>query len=160
MIVHQQSIKGYTLIELLLVLALSLKHLLKGTNSYAVEIFNPLLPDSRRKMRGSKKQEAGTQATKFIVCTYDILSIKRVTRKFHVAATTAAKKCTKSVLHMQRCFFANYTFWFLFVCLFVFFGRPRCRRRLALHDFIFGLSKLQRVVKGIFVTLYPPFFFP
>ena len=59
------------------------------------------------KMSGSeKKKRTGTQATKFFVSTYNIFSIKRVTSKFHVA-TTMAKKCTKSVLQVQSCFFAN-----------------------------------------------------
>ena len=65
-------------------------------------------------MRGSEKKRAGTQATKFFACTYDIFSIKRVTQKFHVAATTA-RKCTKKIAADAKIFFANYTYWFLFV---------------------------------------------
>ena len=97
-------------------------------------------------MRGSEKKRAGTQATKFFACTYDIFSIKRVTRKFHVAATTA-RKCTKKSAANAKMFFffcqvtpTGFCFCLLLFVVF-FFCRSHCRRRLALHDFIFGLSK-------------------
>ena len=97
-------------------------------------------------MGGSEKKRAGTQATKFFVCTYDIFSIKRVTRKFHLATTTA-RKCTKKSAAQDVLFFLPITSTGFCFCLLLFvvgffFGRSHCRRRLALHDFIFGLSKL------------------
>ena len=57
-------------------------------------------------MRGSEEKRAGTQATKFFVCTYDIFSIKRVTQKFHVATTTA-RKCTKKIAADAKIFFCQ-----------------------------------------------------
>ena len=60
---------------------------------------------SRVKMSGSEKKKAnGNKAKKSFVSTYNIFSLKHVTRKFHVTRTTA-KKCTKkSVLHLQFVF--------------------------------------------------------
>ena len=78
--------------------------------------------------------------------TYDFSSIKRVTRKFlDVSRCSRAKqrqrKVQKSVLNEQSCccwfFFANFNLPVL-----IFFCRFRFRRGLALHDFIFCLSKL------------------
>ena len=54
--------------------------------------------------------------------TYDISSIKRVTRKF---------------LEVSR-----FKSLFLLIRPIVVFHHSRCLRRLALHDFIFCLSKL------------------
>ena len=73
-------------------------------------------------MRGSEEKRAGTQATKFFVCTYDIFSIKRVNQKFHVATTTA-KIFFLPITPTGFCLFG----W-------VFFGLSHCPRRLALHD--------------------------
>jgi len=54
-----------------------------------------MLVASKVKMSGSEKKQTGKQNKKEIfVNTDDIFSIKRVTRKFHVA-TTASKKCTE-----------------------------------------------------------------
>ena len=41
--------------------------------------------------------------------TYEISSVKRVTRKFHVVVVqnNGKEMYKKSVLHMQSCFFAN-----------------------------------------------------
>ena len=79
--------------------------------------------------------------------TYDFSSIKRVTRKFlDVSRCSRAKQrqrnVQKSVLNEQSCccwffFFANFNLPVL-----IFFCRFRFRRGLALHDFIFCLSKL------------------
>ena len=74
--------------------------------------------------------------------TSDIPSIKRVTRKFlEVSRNSRAKQrqkmYKKSVLHLQSCFFA-----IIRPIVFFFFYRPRCLRRLALHEFIFCWSKL------------------
>ena len=49
------------------------------------------------KMSGSEKQKKKANkntSSKFFASTFDIFSIKRVTRKFHITTTTA-KKCTK-----------------------------------------------------------------
>ena len=64
--------------------------------------------------------------------TYDISSIKRVTRKFLEASRCSRAKqrprnVQKSVLHVQSCFFANKTY--------CFFQRSRCLHHLASHDF-------------------------
>ena len=120
MIVHQQSIKGYTLIELLLVLALSLKHLLKGTNSYAVEIFNPLLPDSRRKMRGRKKIESRNTSNK-IYCVH-------IRHFVHKTCNSEVSRCSNNRgIEMYKISAAHAKMFFcqlhllVFVCLFVCF---------------------------------------
>ena len=70
-------------------------------------------------MRGSEEKRAGTQATKFFVCTYDIFSIKRVNQKFHVATTTA-KKCTKRIAADAKIFFCQLHL-LVFVCLVGYF---------------------------------------
>ena len=70
--------------------------------------------------------------------TYDISSLKLVTRKFlEVSSCNRAKqrhrnvqKKSAAVVHVQSCFFANSTY-----CCF------HRSRRLALHDFIFCLIK-------------------
>ena len=63
--------------------------------------------------------------------TYDISSIKRVTKKFlEVSRCSSAKQ-------LQR----NVRFCLLDLLLF-FTVLRRCLRRLALHDFIFCLNKL------------------
>ena len=41
------------------------------------------------------KKRTGIQVANFFGSTYDIFSIKSVTRKFHVVTITTAKKCTK-----------------------------------------------------------------
>ena len=41
---------------------------------------------------GEKKGEQEHKQQMFLVSTHDIFSVKRVTRKFHIATTTA-KKC-------------------------------------------------------------------
>ena len=59
--------------------------------------------------RWKKKGEQEHKQQMFFVSTHDIFSVKRVTRKFHIA-TTAAKKCKKkSVQHVRSCrfFLAN-----------------------------------------------------
>ena len=93
-------------------------------------------------MSGSEKQRkikrTGTQAVKFFGSTYDIFSIKRVTRKFHIATTTA-KKCTKKCAARAKLLFLLFLFWLIRPI--DIFCRSRCCSRLASHDFIF-LSKL------------------
>ena len=71
-----------------------------------------------------KKEGAGTQATKFFVRKYDIFSMKRVTRKFHVLViqNNVQKVCC--------------------TCKVCFFLGSHCHRCLALHDFIFCLRKV------------------
>ena len=71
--------------------------------------------------------------------TYNISSINRVTRKFlevlhYSRAKQRQRNVQKSVPYVQ-------SFFFLLIRPTVF-GCFRCRRRLALHDFIFCLSKL------------------
>ena len=74
--------------------------------------------------------------------TYDISSIKRVTKTFlEVSRCSSAKQRQrnvqkKSVLHVQSCFFCELDLLLFFTVL------RRCLRRLALHDFIFCLNKL------------------
>ena len=72
--------------------------------------------------------------------TYNISSIKRVTRKFlevlhYSRAKQRQRYVLKSVPYVQ-------SFFFFLLIRPTFFGCFRCRRRLALHDFIFCLSKL------------------
>ena len=61
---------------------------------------------------GEKKGEQEHKRQMFLVSTHDIFSVKRVTRKFHIATTTAKKCKKKSVQHVRNCcfFLANYTF--------------------------------------------------
>ena len=72
---------------------------------------------------------------------YDISSIKRVTKKFlEVSCCSRAKQrqrnVQKSVLHVQSCFFANYTN--MYCCFFTVLWH--CLRCLALYNLIFVLS--------------------
>ena len=74
---------------------------------------------------------------------YNISSIKRVTWKcLEVSRYSRAKQRQRNV--HKKC--AAGAKWFLFFFLLIrpadFFGCNCCRRRLALHDFIFCLSKL------------------
>ena len=72
--------------------------------------------------------------------TYDISSIKRVTRKFlKVSRCSHAKQGQRNV---QRKCAARAKLLFCYLVLFLCFHRSRCLRRLALHDFTFCLSKL------------------
>ena len=73
--------------------------------------------------------------------TYDISSIKRVTKTFlEVSRCSGAKQWQrmykKSMLHVQSCFFL------LIGPIVVFHRSPALPSRLALHDFIFCLNKL------------------
>ena len=72
--------------------------------------------------------------------TYDISSIKRVTRKFlRVLRCSRAKQRQRNV--QKKCA-ARAKLLFLLIRPIVVFHSPLCLRRLALHDFIFCLSKL------------------
>ena len=52
---------------------------------------------------GSEKKKANRNTSNKIFCVHDdIFSLKHVTRKIRVA-TTAAKQCTKNVLHAKSC---------------------------------------------------------
>ena len=87
------------------------------------------------KMSGSEKKKENEN-------TYDISSIKRVTKKFlEVSRWSRAKQrqrnVQKTVLHAQSCSFLALT-----LDLLLFFHRSRCFCRLALHDFVSCLSKL------------------
>ena len=70
-------------------------------------------------------------SNKSLVNTYDISYKRWVTRKFYVVVVQDNVKeiYKKSVLHVQSCF--------LLIRAVDFFCRSRCRRRLALHDFVF-----------------------
>ena len=85
------------------------------------------------KKKKKKKKGSAIQATNFFVTTYDVFSIRRGTRKFHVTTTTA-KKCTKKCATRAKNVF--------FLASYTFFCRSRFRRRLALYNFVFGLGKL------------------
>ena len=86
----------------------------------------------RVKMRGRGKKVNRT--------TYNISSIKRVTRKFlEVSRCSRAKHRQRNV---QKKGSARAKLVFCQLDLLIFFGCFRCRRRLALHDFTFCLSKL------------------
>ena len=90
-----------------------------------------MLAATRVKMSGSQKKVNRT--------TYNISSIKRLTRKFlEVSRCRRAKQrqrnVQKSVLHVQS--------FFLLIRPTDVLGCFCCRRRLELHDFIFCLSKL------------------
>ena len=56
----------------------------------------------KEKMSGSEKKKVNKN-------TYEISSVKRVTRKFHVVVVqnNGKEMYKKSVLHVQSCFFAN-----------------------------------------------------
>ena len=77
--------------------------------------------------RQRKKKRTGTQPLKFFESKYDISSIKRVTRKFHVLVVqNNDKEINKKVCCMCKA---------VFCC-------SRCRRRFALHDFIFVCASI------------------
>ena len=82
-----------------------------------------------------KKDRTGTQATKLLVSTYDISYIRCVTRKFQVVVVqnNVKEMYKESVLQVQSCFFCKLD---LLIC----FCRSRCRRRLALNDYIFSFE--------------------
>ena len=74
-----------------------------------------------------KKKRTGTQPTKLFVTKYDISSIKRVRRKFHVLVVqNNDKEMNKKVCCMCKAIFCG----------------SRCRRRFALHDFIFVCASI------------------
>ena len=74
--------------------------------------------------------------------TYDIASIKRVSRTFHVAVVqNNSKEMYKKVCCTGKVFFLLIRS-IDFFCRSCRRRRRRRRRRLALHDFIFGLSKV------------------
>ena len=70
---------------------------------------------------------------------YDISSIKRVTRKFLDVSRSRAKQRQRNV--QKKCA-ARAKLFFCLLDLLLFFHSSRCLRRVALHDFIFSLSKL------------------
>ena len=75
--------------------------------------------------------------------TYDVSSVKDVTRKFHVVVVQQQRQrnVQKSVLHVQSCFLLikpTVVVVVLSLLLLVFLCRSQCRRRLALHVFIFA----------------------
>ena len=111
-------------------------HVTQSTKETNFRWKNNMIYRRRGQRRKKKKKRTAIQATNFFVTTYNVFSIRRGTRKFHVTTTTA-KKCTKKCAARAKnvFFFANYTYWF-------FFCRSRCRRRLALYIFVFGLGKL------------------
>ena len=71
--------------------------------------------------------------------TYDISSIKRVTRKFLDVSRSRAKQRQRNV--QKKCA-TRAKLFFCLLDLLLFFHSSRCLRRVALHDFIFSLSKL------------------
>ena len=73
--------------------------------------------------------------------TYDIFSIKRVTRKFlEVSRFSGAKQRQKNV--QKKCAARAKTYCFFVVVVVFFLHLSRCLRHLALHDFMLCLSKL------------------
>ena len=71
--------------------------------------------------------------------TYEITSIECVTGKFlKFSRCSRAKQRHRNV--QKICY--KYKVAFLLITPIVVFHRSRCLRRLALHDFIFCLSKL------------------
>ena len=74
--------------------------------------------------------------------TYDISFIKRVTGTFlELSRCIRAKQGQRNVQKKRD---ARSKLLFCSLDLLVFFHRSRCVRRLALHDFIFCLSRLSR----------------
>ena len=65
----------------------------------------------------------------------EFFSIKRLGRKFHVVVVENKAMCKKGL------YTCKVVFLFLLIRP-VVFERSRCRRGLALHDFVFCLSKL------------------
>ena len=63
-----------------------------------------LVANKVKKEQHWKKSKKEYKQQNFFVSKYNNFSIKRVMRKFHVATTTK-KKCKKSVLQVQSCFF-------------------------------------------------------
>ena len=93
-----------------------------------------MLAATKGKMSGSVKKVNKNM--------YGISSIECATRKFNfrtfyvvVVQNNGKEMFTQSVLHVQSCVL-------LIRPYVVFFYRSRCLRCLALHDFIFSLSKL------------------
>ena len=70
--------------------------------------------------------------------TYNISSIKRVTRKF-LEVSRCSRENTGKEMYKKGCCTCKVSFLPIRPD---FFGCFRCRRRLALHDFTFCLSKL------------------
>ena len=97
---------------------------------------------------GEKKRNASghqgeneRQGKKVIKNTYDISSIKRVIRKFlKVSRCSRAKQQQRNV--QKKCAARTKLLFCLLIRTIVVFHRSCCLRRLALHDFIFCLSKL------------------
>ena len=84
-------------------------------------------------MSGSEKKRTRTKVKKHSGSIYDISYVRCVNKMFHVVVMQNNEKkrnAQKSVLDVQSCFFFS-------LDLLIFFGRSRCRRHLALHDFIF-----------------------
>ena len=63
-----------------------------------------LVANKVKKEQHWKKSKKEYKQQNFFVSKYNNFSIKRVMRKFH-DATTTKKKCKKSVLHVQSCYF-------------------------------------------------------
>ena len=101
-----------------------------------------MLVATRVKMSGSQKKVSRT--------TYNISSIKRLTRKFlEVSRCRRAKQRQRNVQKKctASCFFANQTFFFFFA-VFVAVAAG-----LALPDFIFCFSKLQILTRASLLAL-------
>ena len=72
--------------------------------------------------------------------TYNISSIKRVTMRFLEVSRSSRAKQRQRIVQKKVCCTCKVVF--LLIRHTDFFGSFRCRRRLALQDFIFCLSKL------------------
>ena len=71
---------------------IELERAIKSKGDEFKKIRNSSSQQGEKRAALKKKKKKGIQGTKFFVSTYNIFSIKRVMRKFHVATTTE-KKC-------------------------------------------------------------------
>ena len=64
---------------------------------------------SKVKVSGSEKETVQEHKQQFFARTYDISSVKGISRKFHVVVVQQQRQrnVQKSVLHVQSYFFAN-----------------------------------------------------
>ena len=86
-------------------------------------------------MSGSQKKRTRTKVKKHSASIYDISYVRCVNKMFHVVVmqNNEKKKCTKKCAGRAKLFF-------FLIRPTDFFCRSRCRRHLALHDFIFLLE--------------------
>ena len=108
-----------------------------------------MLATSQVKMSGSEKKRTRTKVKKHSGSIYDISYVRCVNKMFHVVVmqNNEKKKCTKKCAGRAKLFFFS-------LDLLIFFCRSRCRRHLALHDFIFLFEEIISILaRGLLLVL-------